>query len=79
VEYKLWDIESGHYIGKYTDEEAALAAVKSLITQYGDHYAESLSLGRVNSDGSILAPLTGDVLRARAFEPGKLAGTVRHP
>jgi hypothetical protein len=32
MEYKLWDFESGHYIGKYTDEGAALATFKALIT-----------------------------------------------
>ena len=67
MEYKLWDIESGHYFGKYADEDAALATVKSLIAQYGDDYAESLSLGRVDSDGAILAPLSGDELRLRVF------------
>ena len=80
MEYKLWDIEAGHYIGKYADEDAALATVGSLVAEYGDDYAESLSLGRIADDGSVLPPLSGEVLRARASEAAerkKLAGTVR--
>ena len=82
MEYKLWDIEAGHYIGKYADEEAALATVGSLVAEYGDDYAESLRLGRVAEDGNILTPLFGEELRARALkaaERKKPAGTVRRP
>ena len=82
MEYKLWDIEAGHCIGKYADEDTALATVGSLVAEYGDGYTESLSLGRVAEDGSLLTPLTGEELRARAFEAAerkKLAGAIRRP
>lgn len=80
MEYKLWDVEAGHYIGKYADEDAALATVDSLVAEYGDDYADSISLGRIAEDGSVLPPLTGAALRALASETAerrKLAGTIR--
>ena len=36
MEYKLWDVEAGHCIGKYVDEDTALATVGSLVAEYGD-------------------------------------------
>jgi len=82
MEYKLWNIESGHYIGKYTDEDAAFATVGSLVAEYGDDYAKTLSLGRIADDGSVLPPLAGAELRAHvseAAERRRLASTVRRP
>lgn len=67
MQYKLWDIEAGSYIGNYTDERDALAIVKTLVDRYGDEYAESLSMGRVADDGRILAPLSGYDLCVRAY------------
>lgn len=66
--YNLWDTDTNGYFGQYTDEGEALALVRTLVDRYGAEYAENLSLGRVNDDGSIAEPLEGAALVARAEE-----------
>lgn len=78
--YNLWDAEVGKYLGRYTSEDEALGVVRSLVDHYGDHYAESLSLGRVADDGTILEPITGPDLAARARTVTKRpAADIRRP
>jgi hypothetical protein len=70
AEFQLWDIEAGSYIGKYADEREALSTVKKLVDHFGSDYAESLSLGRIEDNGNILAPLSGNELVARIGKYG---------
>lgn len=65
MKYHLWDTEAGSYIGQYSDENTALATVQSLVERFGTGFADELSLGREQDDGTILAPLTGTELVAR--------------
>ncbi len=65
AEFQLWDIDAGSYIGKYADEREALSTVKKLVDHFGAEYAESLSLGRVDDNGDILAPFSGQELVSR--------------
>jgi hypothetical protein len=62
--YHLWDTEVGKYLGRYQDEDEALATVRVLVSHYGRDYAESLALGREDDDGIALEPLSGDTLLA---------------
>lgn len=64
--YNLWDIETGSYLGQYTDEAEVLNLVRTLVSHHGGEYAKSLSLGRVRDDGSVAEPLAGAALIARA-------------
>jgi hypothetical protein len=65
MKYHLWDTEAGSYIGQYSDENVALATVQSLIDRYGTGFADELSLGREEDDGTVLSPLTSAELVAR--------------
>lgn len=64
MHYDLWDIDLGKYLGRFTDQDALLTTIRTLIDHYGPAMAESLSVGRVASDGSVLDPITGDDLLA---------------
>jgi hypothetical protein len=66
MQYHLWDTEVGKYLGRFDDEAAALEKVRILVDHYGRDYAESLALGREGDDGTVLEPLAGDALLARA-------------
>jgi hypothetical protein len=64
MQYHLWDTEVGKYLGRYEDEDVAVATVRVLVDHYGKHYAESLALGREGDDGTVLEPLSGEALLA---------------
>jgi hypothetical protein len=82
MKYHLWDSEAGSYIGQYTEESAALATVQSLVDRYGTTFADELSLGREQDDGTILPPLTGSELVARLAPSdernGRVIGSGKH-
>jgi hypothetical protein len=66
MHYDLWDVETGNYLGRYATEEEALAVVRALVEQYGDHYADDLNLGMEDDAGNVGEPLSGPALLARA-------------
>jgi hypothetical protein len=68
MHYDLWDTETSNYYGRFEDEHEVLRLVRSLINCYGEQYAADLGLGRVDDQGNILEPLSGEALIARVKE-----------
>ncbi|MGH2616743.1 MAG: hypothetical protein ACRDJC_16030 [Thermomicrobiales bacterium] len=68
MHFDLWDTETSNYYGRFEDEREALQLVRRLVNRFGESYAQDLGLGRVNDEGEILEPLSGDVLLARIKE-----------
>jgi hypothetical protein len=65
MHYDVWDTDINKYLGRFTEDADVFAMVRTLIDHYGPEYAESLSIGRVSGDGTILPPITGDELLKR--------------
>ncbi|MGH2532898.1 MAG: hypothetical protein ACRDJW_11425 [Thermomicrobiales bacterium] len=66
MQYNLWDVEIGKYLGQFASEDEALAAVRRVVELHGADYAGSLALGRVADDGTIMEPIAGQDLVVRA-------------
>lgn len=66
--FTLWDTDIGNQFGQFEDERAALILVRTLVSHYGESYADDLGLGRVSDEGQVLPPLSGAALIARADE-----------
>lgn len=66
MQYNLWDVEIGKYLGQFATEDEALAAVRRAVELHGHEYAGTLALGRVADDGTILEPIAGQDLVVRA-------------
>jgi len=64
--YRVWDTDINRLHGTYDTEEEALALVRTLVSTYGDAYAEDLAVGCERPDGSFTEPLSGRELLARA-------------
>lgn len=64
--YRLWDIDINRLFGTFDDEAEALDLVRTLLSTYGEAYAEVLVLGCERGDGSFTQPLTGAALVERA-------------
>jgi len=64
--YALWDLESGNALGDFDTEAEALAVVRDLLDANEPDYAEALSLGRTDDDGTFVLIADGDALAARA-------------
>ena len=62
--YDLWDLDSGNRLATYPTEAEALAAVRALLAEHRDEYAEALSLAvHVQSQGSRLIAQGQDLAR----------------
>ena len=68
MRYRFWDTDINHYFGLFDTEEEALALVRTLVGAYGAAYADDLSLGREDDDGSRADPISGAALIVRAEE-----------
>ena len=64
--YALWDLESGNALGDFDSEAKALAVVRDLLDANEADYAEVLSLGRTDDDGTFVLIADGTALAARA-------------
>jgi hypothetical protein len=65
--YALWDLESGNTLGDFDSEGEALAVVREVLTANEPDYAEMLSLGCTQDDGTFALVAEGAALAARAF------------
>jgi hypothetical protein len=72
MHYDLWDVETGNYFGRFEREDEALAIVQTLVSHYGDQYANRLSLGAEGDDGTWSEPIEGAALleRVEQWSPG---------
>jgi hypothetical protein len=77
MHYDLWDVETGNYFGRFEREEDALAVVRTLVSHYGNGYADRLSLGAEDDDGSWTEPIEGAALLARTKDASPSV-TIRH-
>lgn len=64
--YALWDLESGNSLGDFDSEAEVLAVVRDLLDANEPDYAEALSLGRTNDDGTTTVVADGVALVALA-------------
>ena len=64
--YELWDLDSGNMIGDFDTEAEALAVVRSLLEVNANSFADLLSLGCTDDDGSFRIVSQGRPLAARA-------------
>jgi len=64
--YRVWDTDINRLHGTYDTEEDALALVRTLVTAYGDDYAEDLAVGGERPEGTFTEPLSGADLLAYA-------------
>ena len=64
--YDLWDVESGNIVNTFETKREALSVVRTLLDFNGWEYAQSLSLGSEDDDGSMRIVAEGDDLAARA-------------
>ncbi len=64
--YDLWDVESGNIVNTYETERDARTVVRQLLELNGRQYAQALSLGFENDDGSMGIVAEGEQLLARA-------------
>ena len=64
--YDLWDVESGNIVNTFETEREALSVVRTLLELNGPEYAQSLSLGYEDDDGSMRIVADGDDLASRA-------------
>lgn len=66
--FNLWDVEVGKQLGHFENEKDAMTFVQKLVAHYGEDYAGELGLGRIDDDGHILEPLSGEALLSRSRE-----------
>jgi hypothetical protein len=64
--YELWDLESGNIIGDFDTESEALAVVRNLLAVNANSFADLLSLGCTEADGTFRIVAQGRPLAARA-------------
>jgi hypothetical protein len=64
--YALWDLESGNALGDFDSEAEALVVVRDLLDANEPDYAEMLSLGCTQDDGTFVVIANGAALAARA-------------
>lgn len=76
VVYDLFDLDNGNIVGSYEPEGDALAVVRAARRDHGETVAASLSLIRIDEDGSELLVADGDDL-IRLAEPEAARGPVR--
>jgi hypothetical protein len=85
MRYELWDSETGHRVGTYPTEQAALAAVAEDVGRYGRDAEAVLTLGLLRRDPDDLVA-EGRALVDRALGnpangavPNRLLGSVGQP
>ena len=66
--YDLWDIESGNIVNTFETEREALAVVRTLLDLNGPEYAQALSLGFEDDDGSMRIVAEGNHLTSLLAE-----------
>lgn len=66
MNYELWDVAAGRGLGRYQDEDEALALVRTLLDRYGAAYTDDLELGIEDDDGTAVEMVTGSALAARS-------------
>lgn len=66
MRYRVWDTDINRLFGTYDNEGEALSLVSTLVSRYGEGYAEDLAVGCEREDGSFTAPLSGAALLKRA-------------
>lgn len=71
--HELWDVAAGRGLGRYRDEDEALALVRTLLDRYGAAYADDLELGIEDDDGTAVEMVTGSALAARSGAPSPVA------
>jgi hypothetical protein len=64
--YVIWDLESGNMVGDFDSEADALSVVRELLDANEPDYAEALSLGRTDDDGTTVVVAGGQALAIRA-------------
>jgi hypothetical protein len=64
--FELWDQESGNSLGDYDSEAEALAIVRDMLAENEPDYADMLSLGCTQDDGTFAIVASGASLAARA-------------
>jgi hypothetical protein len=64
--YDLFDLDDGNIVGSYPSEAEALAVVRAALRDHGRAAASTLSLIRVDDDGSESLVADGDDLILRA-------------
>lgn len=73
----LWDLESGNSLGDYDTEVEALVVVRDLLDANEPDYADRLSLGRTDDEGTTIVVASGSALAARAqvaVDPSRRSG-----
>ncbi|HET8523731.1 MAG TPA: hypothetical protein VFL82_10865 [Thermomicrobiales bacterium] len=60
--YELRDVEVGHGLARYHEEQEMAALVKTLLSGYGDSYANALDLTIEDDQGVVHKQLSGQPL-----------------
>lgn len=68
MRYRVWDTDINRLFGTYDNEAEALSWVRTLLSRYGDGYADDLAVGCEREDGSFTEPLSGAALRQRVAD-----------